>query len=189
MLELLFYAYRTSKNKTKKILFILKAFRYMPIYILFKLHLISNKKAKLLLYYNFFKYIKKNEFNKICFNFSKTLDNILNKNIYNKFIEHKNKNHRVIVISASINNYLKHWCKKENVELLCTKLKFNKKNKLLNKKKYKKKYPNCYGKEKLKRITKYINSKELQKYKNIYSYGDSSSDKYILSIANYKIKI
>ncbi len=107
--------------------------------------------------------------------------NILPKLLYDeamkKIKEHKKIGDRVIVVSASAEDWLKPWCELNHLELLATKLeKFN--DRLTGKMTGK----NCKGPEKVNRIKEIL---DINNYNKIYAYGDSSGDKEMLAIANY----
>jgi HAD superfamily phosphoserine phosphatase-like hydrolase len=88
----------------------------------------------------------------------------------------KKNGYRIIVISASLECWLKPWCDLHNVELLSTKLKF-KNSKVIGEFLT----PNCYGKEKVNRLKNYLN---IDEYDEIISFGDSKADKYIFDISD-----
>jgi len=73
-------------------------------------------------------------------------------------------------------NWLKKWCKKYNIDLIVTCLEI-KNGKLTGK--FSAKY--CHGIEKVNRIKQCYN---LSEYSIIFAYGDSSGDKEMLSIAD-----
>jgi len=150
---------------------------FLPIFIGYKLGIISNDKAKQKLLILFFKDWDEKKFKKIAFDFSKErLELILNYEVYNKFLNMKKNGYRVIVISASLECWLKFWCDLHDVELLSTKLKFENSKvtgEFLT--------PNCYGKEKVNRLKNYLN---IDEYDEIISFGDSKADKYIFDISD-----
>ena len=91
---------------------------------------------------------------------------------------HQNNGHTVVIVSASIESWLKTWCQKNSLKLIATKIE-HKGNKITGKLDGK----NCYGPEKVTRIKESYNLKE---FTNIYSYGDSSGDFEMLKIADKK---
>ena len=151
----------------------------LPILILYKLKIIPNHKAKEIVLRYFFKGCKEEEFKKVANEYSLVhIDKILRPKAIEKINWHKNQGHKVVVVSASIECWLRPWCERNNLELIATKLEIKDDivtGKLLSK--------NCYGVEKVNRI------KELYDLKNfdyIYAYGDSSGDKQMLEIAHEK---
>lgn len=88
----------------------------------------------------------------------------------------KKKKYRIIIVSASLENYLKPWCEAEKLELLATRLETDNSiytGKILEK--------NCNGKEKELRLRNYLN---LDEYVTIIAYGNSNGDKEMLALAN-----
>ena len=120
----------------------------LPILILYKLKIIPNHKAKEIVLRYFFKGCKEEEFKKVANEYSLVhIDKILRPKAIEKINWHKNQGHKVVVVSASIECWLRPWCEKNNLELIATKLEIKDDivtGKLLSK--------NCYGVEKVNRI-------------------------------------
>jgi len=150
-----------------------------PMLIAYKLKFIPNYKAKELMISYFFKGMSKKKFIDFADEYSlKHIDLIVRQKAIEKINWHKNKGHKVVVVSASIDLWLSAWCKKNNLELIATSIEI-KNNKLTGKFGSK----NCYGIEKVNRI---IEKYELKNFELIYAYGDSKGDKEMLNIADYK---
>jgi len=151
----------------------------LPILILYKLKIIPNHKAKEIVLRYFFKGYKEDEFKKVANKYSLNhIKTILRSSAMEKINWHKENGHKVVVVSASIDCWLRPWCEENDLELLATKLEIKDvkiTGKLLSK--------NCYGIEKVNRIKE---SYDLEKYDYIYAYGDSSGDKEMLALANEK---
>ncbi len=156
--------------------------KFLPIFILYKLKIIKNDIAKERLLKQFFFGFDEQKFKSVAKQYSLTkIDLILRDKIYQKLQTHKKQNDRVVIVSASMECWLKDWCEKENIELISTKLEFKNQKftgKFLTK--------NCYGDEKVNRIKKYLT---LKNYDKIYAYGDSKGDEAMLSLADYKYLI
>ena len=150
-----------------------------PMLILYKLKLIPNYKAKQYMLSWFFKGMSKDAFLKVANEYSLVhIDKILRPKAIEKINWHKNQGHKVVVVSASIECWLRPWCEKNGLELIATKLEIKDDivtGKLLSK--------NCYGVEKVNRIKEIYNLKD---FEYIYSYGDSSGDKQMLELAHEK---
>ena len=150
-----------------------------PMLVLYKLKLIPNYKAKQYLLSWFFKGMRKVDFFKVANEYSLVhIDKILRPKAIEKINWHKNQGHKVVVVSASIECWLRPWCEKNGLELIATKLEIKDDivtGKLLSK--------NCYGVEKVNRIKEIYNLKD---FEYIYSYGDSSGDKQMLELAHEK---
>ena len=89
---------------------------------------------------------------------------------------HQKQGHRVVIVSASFENYLNPWCDAHKVYLLATQLEI-KEGRLTGEFAS----GNCYGEEKLDRIKQVYN---LRDFEFIYAYGDSDGDKPLAKIAN-----
>ncbi|RXJ95814.1 HAD-IB family hydrolase [Arcobacter sp. AHV-9/2010] len=150
-----------------------------PMLVLYKLKLIPNYKAKQYMLSWFFKGMRKVDFFEVAKKYSLThIDKIVRLKAIEKINWHKNQGHKVVVVSASIECWLRPWCEKNGLELLATKLEIKDDivtGKLLSK--------NCYGVEKVNRIKELYN---LEKYDYIYAYGDSNGDKQMLELAHEK---
>lgn len=150
-----------------------------PMLVLYKLKLIPNYKAKQKMLSYFFKVSSEEYFRKVANEYSLNhIEKILRPKAIEKINWHKNQGHKVVVVSASIECWLRPWCEKNNLELIATKLEIKDDivtGKLLSK--------NCYGIEKVNRIKELYN---LEKYDYIYAYGDSSGDKQMLEISHEK---
>lgn len=152
-------------------------FMLSPILVLYKMGVIPNYKAKQKLLAWFFKGYTKEEFKKIANEYSLNhIEKMLCPKAMEKINWHKEQGHKVVVVSASIDCWLRPWCEKNNLELLATKLEFKNgivTGKLLSN--------NCYGQEKVNRIKREY---DLSKFDFIYAYGDSRGDKEMLALAN-----
>ena len=148
-----------------------------PILLLYKMNIISNYKAKEILLRYFFEGVYVNTFKNIAREYSlNKIDEILNTDAIKKLNWHKELNHEIIVVSASIECWIQDWCTKNNIKLISTKLEiinFKLTGKLKGK--------NCYGIEKVNKINCEYN---LKVYDNIYVYGDSNGDKEMLALAS-----
>ncbi|MDB4131697.1 HAD-IB family hydrolase [Flavobacteriaceae bacterium] len=148
-----------------------------PMLIMYKLKFISNHAAKIKVFTYFFKGMNVKLFKKLSVTYSL---NYIDKNIRTKAIEeiskHKNNNNKLVVVSASIECWLKPWCDSNGLDLIATQIEI--KNGVLTGRFYTK---NCYGKEKLKRLKELYN---LSNYEYIYAYGDSIGDKELLELAD-----
>jgi len=150
-----------------------------PMLLAYKLKIIPNHIAKEKLISHFFKGWDSIGFKNIANSYSiEKIDEIIRPKAIEKIKWHQGKGHRIVVVSASIECWLKGWCKKNNLELIGTKLEV--KNNMLTGKFSTK---NCYGTEKVNRIKENFN---LDDYNVIYAYGDSNGDKEMLSIADKK---
>ncbi len=139
--------------------------------------IIPNHMAKEKLIAHFFKGWGIRQFEKIATQYSlEQIDKIVRPLAIDRLMWHKQQGHKVVIVSASIENWIKPWCDRNDIELIATKLEF-KENKFTGKFASK----NCYGFEKEHRIRDTYN---LSGYETIYAYGDSKGDKEMLGLAD-----
>ena len=149
-----------------------------PILMAYILKIIPNYRAKEKMISHFFKGYPSDTFNEIAQIYSlNEIDKIVRTQAIEKIQWHKNNGHKVVIVSASMENWLVAWCKQHELELIATGLEI-KDSKLTGKFSTK----NCYGKEKLRRVQKKY---DLSDFDEIYAYGDSSGDKNLLEVANH----
>ena len=148
-----------------------------PMLTAYKLKLIPNYKAKQYMLSYFFKGMKKEKFMQVANEYSlKHIDTILRPKAMEKIAWHKEQGHKIVIVSASIECWLKPWCDKNNLDLIATKLQIKDgivTGKFLTK--------NCYGIEKSNRVQEQYN---LDDYDHIYAYGDSRGDKELLALTD-----
>jgi phosphatidylglycerophosphatase C len=91
---------------------------------------------------------------------------------------HKEQGDRIVVVSASLDAYLHHWCHRNEVEVICTQLE-ERQGKLTGR------YTSgdCTGPEKVRRIRERY---DLAQFAHIYAYGDSEDDREMLELAHEK---
>lgn len=151
-----------------------------PVLILYKIKVLSNSFAKQAVISFFYRGVKEHKMiawgEEFC---DKKLPAMIREKAMQKIQWHKEKGHRVIIVSASVDWWIKPWCRAMGIELISTRLELTKKRKVTGRLAT----PNCYGQEKVNRIKEYITINE---YSYIYAYGDSEGDKQMLEIANEK---
>jgi len=89
---------------------------------------------------------------------------------------HKQQGDTIVIVSASIELWLKDWCEAQHAVLMATKLEVKDgriSGRFLTK--------SCNGKEKVRRIEEHFN---LSEFDCIYAYGDRPGDRPMLAIAN-----
>jgi phosphatidylglycerophosphatase C len=106
---------------------------------------------------------------------------ILPKNIRNNallwIIQQKNQGHEIVIVTASIKEWVLPWCNQIGIKLLSTELNYDIEEKFSGA--FAK--PNCYGHEKVKRI---LEEYDLQTYTEILVFGDSDGDEAMYSLTN-----
>lgn len=148
----------------------------LPIMVLYKLKLIANWKAKEMVLTYFFGGTLLTDFQKASDQFAnQEINRMLRSEAMKKLQWHKKEGHRIIVVSASVSNWIKSWTDKEKLELISSEL-------LVSDSKItgKLKGNNCYGIEKAIQINARI---DLTNYDDIYAYGDTSGDREMLALA------
>ena len=151
--------------------------RLSPMLMAYKLNLYPNDKAKERLLAYFFKKITIKEFQEIVIGYDKNeLDKIVRKEAIAKILWHKKQGDEVVVVSASMECWLKLWCDRQNIKLIATKLE-------IENGKFTGKFatPNCYGEEKVTRLQELYPTEQ---YSHIYAYGDSRGDRELLKLAD-----
>ena len=148
-----------------------------PMLIAYKLKLIPNHKAKEMMLSHFFKGMDEEEFRELAKEYSlKKIDTILRPKAMEKIKWHKEQGHKIVVVSASIECWLKPWCDRNGLALIATRFKI--KNGFVSGEFATK---NCHGVEKVNRIKEIYN---LDDYDYIYAYGDSRGDRELLELAD-----
>lgn len=149
----------------------------LPILIGFKLKLIGNQKAKEIVLGWFYGGMQYADFSELSRYYSlHVLPEILKKDAMEKIKWHQKEGHRVVIVSASIEEWLGPWCDENKLELICSKMEA-KDGKVTGKLATK----NNMGAEKVSRINKYL---KLTDFEYIYAYGDTKGDIPMLALAN-----
>lgn len=89
---------------------------------------------------------------------------------------HRAQGDTIVVVSASLEPYLAPWCRQHGVQLICTRLETRQgvcTGRYL--------HGDCTGAEKARRIRERF---ELQRYPQIYAYGDTPEDREMLALAH-----
>ena len=149
---------------------------YAPILILMKLCLYPNWKAKQQLFSYFFKGMDIKQFDMICKRFATEHRELLRKKGVDTIKDCLKRNDKVLIVSASIDNWISPFFEGLDVQILGTKIEIE--NGILTGRFL---TDNCYGQEKVNRIIgQYPNRNEYQ----LIAYGDSRGDKELLEYAD-----
>ena len=154
----------------------IKFFKFW-LYVLFMSPFYSRSDLKQMFYSNFNEYNLDN-FNSLCLDFHTQKLSKLIKKSFIYFMKNINKDSKVVIVSASISNYLKPWCDEMGFDLICTELEV-KDGKLTGKFST----PNCNGEEKVKRIKEKY---DLSIYDEIHVFGNSKGDFPMLELGTHK---
>jgi HAD superfamily phosphoserine phosphatase-like hydrolase len=171
-----FFRYLSPNNR---IYYKIKYLDTFILLLLYKINLTSVEKLKLKRVNNFFRLHDHETVLKKAKIFSENiLPNSIKQSAINQINLHLNNQTDVVVVSASLNILLEHFCYKNKLKLITNNLVFNE---------YSNKYHfnniDCNFDEKVNRIRQIY---DLSNYSNIYSYGDTNGDLAMLNIANYK---
>jgi len=107
------------------------------------------------------------------------LDKLLRRQAREQLNWHREQGHRVIIISASISDWIAPWAAAEGVELIATELSRQDgqiTGELAGE--------NCRGAEKVRRLKALLDPAE---YTPIYAYGDTQGDTAMLAIADHPV--
>ncbi|CAA6809819.1 MAG: Phosphoserine phosphatase (EC [uncultured Thiotrichaceae bacterium] len=156
---------------------VLKLAQASPYILLFKAKLMKNDVAKANMFRVMFGDIAVRDFDAYGSSYSnESIQNIVKESALDKIQWHKEQGHEVVVVSASLKNWLQPWCEKQEVKLLCTQFTED-----AGKMKWEYNPANCHGPAKVDRIKA---SYDLEQFDKIYAYGDSSGDTEMLAIAD-----
>lgn len=153
--------------------------RISPWMVALKLKLITPTTAKEKFLQHFFGDLDCKEFDQICLAFSQQkLPSLIRKDAMEAINWHRSNNHKIVVVSASAENWIRYWCEASNLEYMATKMEVDDNGRITGKLKS----VNCNGMEKVTRIKTMFDPGD---YENIYAYGDSNGDKPMLSLATH----
>jgi phosphatidylglycerophosphatase C len=151
---------------------------HSPLLIAYKLNIISNQKAKERILAYFFRNTPLDAFNKICREFaSQIIPDLIRPKALEEIQSLQQAGTRIVIVSASPENWVGQWAQSINADLLATRLETTDQaitGKIAGK--------NCHGEEKVRRIRETYN---LSDFDEISAYGDSSGDRPLLSLANH----
>lgn len=159
-------------NLTKQIL------KLIPFILLYLLRLLPNHVPKQRLFSHFFTGIQEEKFKKMCRDYSlKRIDEITRKKCIEKIKWHRKRGHRLVIISASIVDWIKPWADKHLIdEVIATETEVQDDKLTGNFCTV-----NCYGKEKVIRFLEMFPDRDSY---FLYVYGNSRGDKELLRLAD-----
>lgn len=148
-----------------------------PVFLGFLLSLIRPWRAKELMSIFFFGGRDVHKFEELASQYSREELPKIVREIARKRMEwHKQQGDTVVIVSASIDLWLKDWCEAQHVDLIATKLE-EKDGRITGRFLTK----NCNGREKVKQIEERF---DLKGFDYIYAYGDRPGDRPMLAVAN-----
>ncbi|WP_179412881.1 HAD-IB family hydrolase [Mucilaginibacter sp. E4BP6] len=158
---------------------ILSTVKVMPYLVLYKLKVIPNFKAKEKLFTALFKGVTITDFNMLCKDFAVVIQKMVKPEALEKIEWHRQNGHEIIIISASVENWIIPWAKSNGIDaVLATQIEVSDgliTGKFLSK--------NCHGAEKVNRLLQHLPNRDSYV---LYAYGDSNGDKDLLQFADHK---
>lgn len=161
--------------------FLMVFLMYSPLLVLMKLHLYPNWKAKQRIFAHLFAGMRIEKFEALCRGFAEENQHLLRPKGITLMHEALVAGAQVFIVSASIDNWVRPFFDIRNlkgVQVLGTQIEVED-GKLTGRFKSN----NCYGKEKVHRITEVLKSLERSEYE-IEAFGDSRGDKEMLAFAD-----
>jgi phosphatidylglycerophosphatase C len=149
-----------------------------PLIVAYKIGLIKKIIAKEKFLGFFFKGESLSQFESRCKAFSKeVLPSLIRPKAFKEIQQLKSAGVKVVIVSASAENWIRDWATENGVELMGTRLavKDDKISGSFH-------GENCYGNEKVCRIKERY---DLSNYNEIFCYGDTSGDKPMLQLATH----
>lgn len=148
-----------------------------PVFAALKLGLITNHRAKEIMLTRFIGGLEEGSLAKACKGFtSHVLPGIIRPAAMACILEHQQRGAEVVVVSAAPHYWVSGWCQEHGISLLATRLEVVD-GKLTGRISGK----NCHGEEKVRRIRE---AYTLSAYPVIHAYGDTVSDRPMLSLAH-----
>lgn len=154
----------------------LKVAQNIPTLLAYKIGLIDNGYTKEKVFGSFFSGMQESLLREYCTAFRATLESFCKASALSKMQWHKQQGHKIVLVSASFEEYLRPLCVLWDIDLLATTMAVEHgrlTGKFLQ--------PNCYGPEKERRIKESYN---LREYDYIYAYGDTRGDREMLALAS-----
>ena len=156
----------------------INVFKLLPTLTLYKLKIIPNYEAKEKLFRKFYKGLRIAAFDELGTQFVIRLNKMIRPEAREKLDWHRKMGHEIVIISASVENWIKPWAKKQGIDMvLATQIEV--KDELITGKFLSK---NCYGPEKVNRFLAHFPDRKAYE---LYFYGDSNGDKELLAIADH----
>ncbi|MGB4776363.1 MAG: HAD family hydrolase [Daejeonella sp.] len=149
-----------------------------PILMGQRLKLISTQRAKEIFMNYFIGGLAITQFNEVCQKFTNHLANLIRSKAMVAIEDYRKKNARIIIVSASPENWILPWAEKYGIEVIATRLQVvngSLTGKISGR--------NCNGIEKVNRINAVLT---ISDYPQITAYGDSGGDKQMLALAHKK---
>jgi HAD superfamily hydrolase (TIGR01490 family) len=150
----------------------------LPMILGYQLGLVDRQRSKEVLFTRFFGGLFIDSFEKSCETFHREiLPGIIREGVAERLHWHREQGHELVLVSASPENWLRHWCAEQGMTCLATQLEIRE-GRLTGRIEGR----NCQGTEKVSRIKASFN---LETYEEIHAYGDTPGDRPMLSLAHH----
>ncbi|MGX3010878.1 HAD family hydrolase [Helicobacter sp. 23-1044] len=157
--------------------FYVKLAQNLPILCAYKMGLIGNGVAKERILKSCLGGMKVSDLHKKCADFLPILEGICKDSAIAKVKWHKANGDKVVLVSASFEEYLAHLAQNLGIEVIATKMQV-----VGDKITGAFATPNCYGAQKVARIKERF---DLGEFEKIYAYGDTRGDNEMLDLAHH----
>lgn len=150
----------------------------LPVLIGQRIRLVSAHRAKEIFLNYFLGGLASQELEELCNRFVPHVSLLIRSKALSAIEEYRKQNVKMIIVSASPENWISPWAKQYGIEVIGTRLQIvddNVTGRILGK--------NCNGEEKVNRIRKALN---LSDYQKVSAYGDSNGDIPMLNLAHHK---
>lgn len=149
-----------------------------PVLVLYKIGILPNYRAKQIVFTWFYKGCHIDWFNSKCAAFAAEIEKIIRPAARQSIQQYKSSNATVVVISASVENWLQPWCKANGVDVVIgTTIQVDAAGMITGKFLSK----NCYGAEKVNRLLEIYPNRESYV---LDAYGDSKGDRELIRFAD-----
>jgi HAD superfamily hydrolase (TIGR01490 family) len=151
----------------------------LPVVVSYKLRILSSSATRARLAAFGFRGRREDEIREVGSKFAQdVLPEMVRKKALDRIQWHKAQGDRVVIVSAALDVYLTEWCRRLDVEVICTELEVE--NGILT---GRYRGGDCSGQEKVRRIREKY---DLESYQDIYAYGDTNEDDEMLNLASKK---
>lgn len=154
-----------------------------PSLVMWKLGMRSNSEAKQRLFSNLYKGMDYNRFKALCNEFAEYIEGDTRQETFDIMLNHKNEGRSVIIVSASIADWILPWAEAKGVDkVIATEIEADSNGIITGRFLT----PNCHGLEKENRIRAMF--PQVSRYET-WAYGDSSGDNAMLAMVNHPNRV
>ncbi len=172
-----------AKFSVGKKALIFSLMKSVPILILWKLGFKNNSEAKQTLFSHLYRGISYSRFKEFCQAYVSSIDSDIRPEIIMIKNNHKSEGHKVIIVSASIGDWIRPWARCNGVDdVIATEVEVDNFGNLTGRFST----PNCHGAEKATRIKKSLPA--IEDFET-WAYGDSSGDNAMLALVTHPNKV